>query len=146
MLHAGFHEVLQQMTHFIVHLQSPSRYERIDGVTRFVATDESGSFGILPGHERFMTVLSPGIAHFELPEGQVEYLGLPECALYFVKDELFISASKYLRDTNYANLSSVLQKKLHEEEQTRLEMRETIHRMEEALLKQLLRSPGGSHP
>jgi F-type H+-transporting ATPase subunit epsilon len=130
------------MKEITVHLQSPSRYERIDGVTSFVGNDASGSFGILPGHERMITVLSPGIARMELGRSKVEYLGLPVSVLYLVEDQLFINADKYLKDSSYKTLSAVLRAKLQEEEELRLEMRETIRRMEETLLKQLIRAPG----
>ena len=130
------------MKQFTIHLQSPSLYERMDGVTRFVAVDESGSFGILPGHERMMTVLSPGIARLQLENGDIEYLGLAESVLYYVRNQLYISTAKYIRDRDYARLSAVLRERLQEEQQLRTEMRETVHRMEEALLRQLLKHPG----
>lgn len=123
-----------------MHLQSPECYKRVDGMTSFVASDESGSFGILPGHERMMTVLTAGIARIFLLKSGAEYLGLPECFLYFVDNELFISASMFLRDKDYANLTRALKKKIDEEAQLQLEMKETIRRVEAALLKEMLRS------
>ncbi|HEY9683043.1 MAG TPA: hypothetical protein V6C86_15810 [Oculatellaceae cyanobacterium] len=123
-----------------MHLQSPECYKRVDGMTSFVASDESGSFGILPGHERMMTVLTAGIARIFLLKSGAEYLGLPECFLYFVDNELFISTSMFLRDKDYANLTRALKKKIDEEAQLRLEMKETIRRVEAALLKEMLRS------
>ena len=38
------------MNTFLVHLQSATQYERIENVVSFIAEDDSGSFGILPGH------------------------------------------------------------------------------------------------
>jgi F-type H+-transporting ATPase subunit epsilon len=130
------------MNTFVMHLQSPSQYERIDDIISFVGIDESGSFGILPRHERMMTVLSPGIMRFILAGNEPEYLGLAESVLRFVDNQLFISCHKYLRDRNYEHLADALVQKLHEEEEELAAMRETIRQMEEALLKQLVRTPG----
>ena len=50
------------MSSFTVHLLAADRSERIDGITSFVGEDTSGSFGLLPHHARFMTVLAFGLA------------------------------------------------------------------------------------
>lgn len=130
------------MNQFVLHLQSPSRYERIERVTSFVGCDDSGSFGIMPKHERMMTVLNPGIARFRQAAAEPEYLGLAEGLLYFVDDQLFISTHKYFRDRDYAHLSSTLLSELAKEEEGLANMKETIHHMEEALLTQLVRTAG----
>lgn len=49
-----------------MHLQSATQYERVDDVTSFVGEDGSGSFGILAGHARAMTLLSFGLARFRI--------------------------------------------------------------------------------
>ncbi len=41
-------------------------YERIDDVSSFVGEDDSGSFGLLARHDRFMTVLDFGLARLPL--------------------------------------------------------------------------------
>lgn len=130
------------MKAFVVHLQSPSSYERLNGVRSFICSDDSGSFGILAGHERLMTVLSPGIASLQMVSGEQLFIGLPESFLYVLNDEIFISTRKYVKETNYFNLARSLQAKLHEEEQLKIEMRQTIKKMEEALIKQLTKAPG----
>jgi F-type H+-transporting ATPase subunit epsilon len=43
------------MNTFVMHLQSATQYERINGVVSFVGEDESGSFGILAGHASMVT-------------------------------------------------------------------------------------------
>lgn len=130
------------MKTFTVHLQSPSLYERIESVTAFQGIDQSGSFGIWPGHERMMTVLTSGIAALKLNGQKPQYLGLAEGVLYYTNNELSISTRKYLRDSDYTNLAQVLKTTLQEEEANRLATRKNIRDMEEALLKQLLKLSG----
>jgi len=42
---------------FALDLCDTRQEEHIEGVTAFVGEDATGSFGILPGHARFMTIL-----------------------------------------------------------------------------------------
>lgn len=124
-----------------VHLQSPSRYERIDSVTSFVGIDASGSFGILAGHERMMTVLESGIMRLRLVGGGYEFLAVAEGLLYFVDNELFISTRKFLKDEDHESLAERFNRMLSGEREEARAMRETIRQMEEELLKHLLRHP-----
>ena len=67
------------MNGFMLHLQSATQYERIDDATSFVGQDASGSFGLLAGHARFMTVLGFGLTRFRVAEQDWEFLALPGC-------------------------------------------------------------------
>jgi F-type H+-transporting ATPase subunit epsilon len=133
------------MNSFVMYLQSPGRFERLDGVTSFVGADGSGSFGIMPNHERIMTILSPGIMRIsrlaQQPEDQTEYLGVGGGVLYFVGNELFINTRKYLLERNYAFLSSALQEHIRQEAADIIARRQTIKHLEEALLRELVKSP-----
>ena len=88
------------MSSFTLHLFSAERTERVDEVASFVGEDKSGSFGLLARHERFMTVLTFGLARLLLADGRREYLGFPGGLLYFIDNELRISTRRYLRDTD----------------------------------------------
>lgn len=116
-----------------------SRYsEQIDGVTSFVGEDVSGRFGILSGHRRFMTVLVFGLARFRRGEGsEWEYLALPGALLYFVDNTLTLASRHYLRDTNYERISQRLADELLAEEEALHDVRESVKRMEEAMLKRM---------
>ena len=127
------------MTAFTMHLQSPSRYECVSGIVSFVGLDGSGSFGILPGHERMMTVLAPGIMRCRCQDGSWQYIGVAGGILYFVDGELFISTRKYLRHTDYDRLAALLSQQMAAESADLAQRRQTIKMMEEALLKQLIR-------
>ena len=77
MLYARRHAGKKLMNTFLLHLQSATQYERIENVLSFVGEDDSGSFGILPGHARMMTLLGFGLARFRVTDQDWEFLALP---------------------------------------------------------------------
>ncbi len=125
------------MSSFAVQLLAADRSERIDGVTSFVGEDRSGSFGLLPGHERFMTVLGFGLARARGADGEWEYLGFPGGLLYFVDNECRISTRRYLRDRDVTRIAQSLTREMLEEEQALAETRRKLHQLEAEMLKQL---------
>lgn len=48
----------------------------IDGVRRLRAEDATGSFGILPGHADFLTVLRPSVVVWQDGDAQLHYLAV----------------------------------------------------------------------
>ena len=126
------------MSSFTVHLLAADRSERIDGITSFVGEDTSGSFGLLPHHARFMTVLAFGLARVRRADGTWEYLAFPGGLLYFVEGECRISTRRYLRDIDAARIAAALSRELLEEEQALGETRRKLHRLEAEMLKQLV--------
>lgn len=122
---------------FVLHLQSATQYERIEGVTGFVGEDESGLFGILTGHERLMTALVFGLARFRTADAPWQFLALPGALLYFVGNELFISTRRYLRDEDCRRISLALDEQLLEEETALRGLKDSLHRLEEEMFKRL---------
>ncbi|MBK8119479.1 MAG: F0F1 ATP synthase subunit epsilon [Sulfuritalea sp.] len=125
------------MSGFTLNLLATDRSECIDGVTSFVGEDKSGSFGLLPGHERFMTVLGFGLARVRRTDDQWEYLGFPGGLLYFLGNECRISTRRYLRDTDVTRIAGVLSREMLEEERALDETRHKLHRLEAEMLKRL---------
>lgn len=125
------------MNTFALHLFAADRYERIEGVASFVGEDRSGSFGLLPQHDRFMTALTLGLARLRRADGSREYLGFPGGLLYFIDNELRISTRRYLRDTDVDRITQALTRELVEEERALGETRRKLHRLEAEMLKRL---------
>lgn len=125
------------MKSFTLLLQSSAHCERIREVHTFVGEDASGSFGILPNHSRMMTVLVIGLARFRTDESGWRYLAMPGAILYFNDNLLTISTRRYLLDDDYTRISTALQEQLLAEEEQLHATRESLRRMEEALLKRL---------
>lgn len=127
------------MRTFALELRDALRSERIENVTAFVGEDASGSFGILAGHARFLTVLLFGLARYRVGDGDWHYLALPGGALYFTDNTLYLSTRRYLTGDNYENISARLETQLVEEEQRLRATKENLRRMEEELLRSLWR-------
>lgn len=109
----------------------------VEGVTSFVGEDDSGSFGILPGHVRMMTVLVFGLARFRREQQPWEYLAMPGAVLYFADNILSLVCRHYLIDREYDRISRRLVEELLAEEDQLHEVRQSLKRMEEALLKRM---------
>jgi len=125
------------MNHFTLRLQDSTHTEDITGVTSFVGEDSSGSFGILAGHARMMTILTTGLARFSQVDDRWQYLALPGAVLYFEQNLLTINTRHYLLDDDYMRISKALQEQLLAEEEKLHNMKDSLHRMEEQVLKRL---------
>ena len=125
------------MNTFTLHLFAADRTEVIENVASFNGEDASGRFGLLARHDRFMTVLTFGLARMALADGGTEYLGFPGGLLYFVDNALRISTRRYLRDTDVTRITQALTRELLEEEQALEQTRRKLHRLEAEMLKRL---------
>ena len=125
------------MSGFALELLAVDRSERIDGVISFIGEDRSGAFGLMAGHERFMTLLNYGLARIRLADGTWQYLGLPGGLLYFTANECRISTRRFVRDADVNRIAEVLTRELYQEEQVLAETRVKLHQLEDEMLKDL---------
>jgi F-type H+-transporting ATPase subunit epsilon len=132
------------MTTFTLRLRDATHSEVFERVTSFVAEDDSGSFGIRAHHARIMAAPVFGLARFRIGEEPWQYLAMPGALLYFLNNELTINTRRYLIDDNYEHISRVLQEQLLSEEQNLKSMKDSLHRMEEEVLKRLWELDRGS--
>jgi F-type H+-transporting ATPase subunit epsilon len=126
------------MSQFALNLFDVTHEQRITGVTSFIGEDASGSFGIQPNHARFMTTLVFGLARFRQGTADWQYLALPGAVVYFNNNELTISTRHFLIDTDLQQISILLEQQLITEEENLHATRESLHRMEQAMLKRML--------
>jgi F-type H+-transporting ATPase subunit epsilon len=122
---------------FTLQLQQSTACERIDGVTSFVGEDDSGSFGLRPGHERFATVLSFGLARFRVGPSAWEYLAVPGGVLYCRGNELLLCARRLFRHADYEEVARELREQLIAEERELHEFKQSLRRLEQEMLKRL---------
>jgi F-type H+-transporting ATPase subunit epsilon len=85
-----------------------------------------------------MTILVFGLARFRLGTEDWQYLALPGAVVYFNKNELTISTRHFLIDTDLERISTLLEQQLITEEENLRSTRESLHRMEQAMLKRML--------
>jgi len=126
------------MNQFVLKLFDTTHEQLITGVTSFVGEDATGSFGIQPNHARFMTTLVYGLARFRLGTEDWQYLALPGAVVYFNKNELMISTRHFLIDTDLERISTLLGRQLITEEENLHAARDSLGRMEQAMLKRML--------
>jgi len=125
------------MKSFTLRLQDAARAEEITDVTSFVGEDASGSFGILAGHARIVTSLIIGLARFRIGNDDWRYLALSGAVLYFQDNVLTLSTHHYMMDDDYMRISQALQQQLLAEEETLHTMKQSLHHMEQEVLKHL---------
>lgn len=125
------------MKTFTLILRDATHVERFQDVTSLVAEDASGSFGILAGHERMMTILVFGLARFRLRETAWRYLALPGGVLYAVGDEVSISTRRFLIGEDYENISAALQEQLLLEESNLKALKKSLHSMDQEVLQRM---------
>ncbi|MFH1020951.1 MAG: F0F1 ATP synthase subunit epsilon [Pseudomonadota bacterium] len=119
--------------------------EFFDKVTSFVGEDASGSFGILPGHGRMMTALGVGLARFRIGEIEWHYLALPGGILSGGGDRLTLCTRRYLHDTELRRMGTLLAELQRADQEALGGIRESLHRLEEEMLRRLREIERGSH-
>ena len=125
------------MNTFNLTIRDTTHTQRFEHVNSFIGEDASGSFGIQAKHARIMASLVFGLARFRLADKSWQYLAMPGALLYFVDNELMINTRRYFIDTNYQRISMALQKQLLAEEQALKSMKDSLHKMEEEVLKRM---------
>lgn len=119
--------------------------ECFENVTSFVGEDASGSFGLLPGHSRMMTALSVGLARFRIGEDEWHYLALPGGILSGGGDRLTLCTRRYLHDTQLRRMGTLLAELQRADREALGGIRESLHRLEEEMLRRLREIERGSH-
>lgn len=125
------------MNVFTLQLYDAMHSETLNDVVSFTGEDATGSFGIMANHERFMTCLVFGMARIRTRDEHVQYLAMPGGVLYFIDNVLRISTHHYIIDTDYEQISTVLQNQLVAEEGRLLSLKKSLHNMETELFKRL---------
>jgi len=125
------------MNTFLLHLQSGECSEKIEQVASFIGRDTSGSFGLLAGHERMMTILDFGLTRFQTSDGKWHYIALPGGVLYFLENDLFISTHRYIRSDDYNVVSAAISDTLAREEEELHAFKSSVSRMEQEMTRRL---------
>ena len=127
------------MNGFTLILRDSSAVTRIENVGSFVGEDASGSFGLLPGHARFMTCLELGLARFRCREGDWQYLALPGGVLYFRDNILNLCTRRYFIDADYGRIIEVLTRQLLAEEESLRDVKKSLAQLEQEVMRRLWR-------
>ncbi len=126
------------MNTFVIHLQSATRYERIDGITSFVGEDASGRFGLLPRHTRFMTALSFGLSRFRVGQDGWHYLAVPGGLAYFTGRDLYVNTRHYVWGEDSKQIREALEQQVAAEENELRAVKQSLEQLEQEMFKRLL--------
>lgn len=127
------------MTAFSLVLQSPVQTQRIEGVRSLVARDRSGSFGVLAGHARMITLAQPGLLRLLRGSNGWEYAAHAGGLLYALGSEVFLCTSRFLTGTDYNGLRGTLEGELRAERESLKIQRSNVARIEEEMMRRLWR-------
>lgn len=125
------------MNTFTLQVYGATRGLRLEDVCSFVGEDASGSFGLQAGHARFMTCLSFGLSRFRQAGGVWQYLAMPGAVLYFAGNRLQLSTRKFLVHEDYGQVVEQLHSELLAEEESLRDLRASLKRLEEEILKRI---------
>lgn len=125
------------MKNFAISLLDATHSTEIEGVTSFIGEDQTGSFGLLANHSRFMTVLSTGIAKYRTGESDWKYLAAAGGVLYFKNNHLTLCTYRFLLDDDYSRISQALEQQLVIEEEKSQTFKQSLRHMEEEVFMRL---------
>lgn len=115
---------------------------KVDQVVSLVAADASGQFGLLPGHEDFITVVEPGLFRYrQADEAQWRHAacagGLLMCQTLQGATEVRMVSRRFLSGDTPEALQQTLSSMLSEEETLRLSTQDNLEQIDLALYKRL---------
>ena len=131
------------MRSFTLHLQSAGTCENFENIASFIGADASGSFGIMAGHERMMSILNFGLVKFKTQGGAQHFAALPGGILYFESDALYITTRRYILGDNYEAVTAAVKDELVAEEEAMHDLKGSISRLEEEMTRRLWRLQHG---
>ena len=130
------------MTSMTFHLLGSGQAEKIENVLAFTGEDFTGFFSLLPGCERFMTCLVSGLAWFRCRSEQGTetrgYVAAPGAVFYCVENQAYLCARTFIHGGNRDEIAGQLDRQLREEEEKIGQVKRSLHRLDEEVLKRLL--------
>lgn len=133
------------MSTFVLRMLSPRVDERVEGIEAFVGEDASGQFALRAHHERFLTVLEPGLARLRLADGNTEYLAQSGAVVHFVDNELILACRDFLRGGDADAVSHALEQRMAGEEQALQAAHEQLEHLEREMMRRLWRMQKEAH-
>lgn len=78
-------------------------------ITKLVAEAENGSFGILPRHIDFVTIVVPGILSYVKEGGDEEFIAVDEGVLVKQGSDVFLSTRNAIQQKNLSQLQKAVE-------------------------------------
>lgn len=119
---------------------------RIDGVTSFRASDESGAFGVLPGHADLLAVLRSCVARWRVGQGEWRFCAL-HGGLMTVEEgrAIRIACREGVLGTDLPSLEARVQRMREAEAQAASSERVSQARLHARAIRQIMRQFSHDH-
>ena len=124
-------------TAFVIDLYDDRHHTRLDQIIQFIGEDDSGWFGIKAHHQHFMTSLRTGLARLQHDDAHWEYLAFPGALLRFENNILTLVTRRFWRHDNVEHIRQVLSDNLQQEQQSSIQLRQSLAHMEENMLRRI---------
>ena len=125
------------MSSFILTLLDSRGQDQFTNVTQFIGADNSGSFGILAGHQHIVALLRYGLARFCDISGRWRYIALPGGVLRFSENHLTLTSVRYFLGEDRAVICQQLDAEMAQLDSEVHSARATLSEIEQSLVKRL---------
>ncbi len=125
------------MNSFLLSIIDIEQQLQQDDITSFVASDDSGSFGILANHAPMVTCLRPGIARYRRQQGAWLYIAQAGAVLTFRSNHLHIATPQFLHSEDHSQLVAQMDAAWHAAAQELQQDRQHVVALEQSLARKL---------
>ena len=122
---------------FDARIITPKAIKSVENISFFRAEDKSGSFGILPRHIEFLTILEPAIAIAAI-EGKEHYYAFNGGVLSFKNNALTVTAKEFVQSDKVSELLVMIERSFKEQEEKEHLFSDNIENLQKAFIKKLI--------
>lgn len=122
---------------FSAHILTPSHSQKIENISFFRAEDASGSFGILPRHTEFLTILEPSVA-VAVINGAEEYFAFNGGTLSFKKGVLTVTTKGFVQSSELSELRGVIERVFQRQKEQEDLFHVNMENLEKAFFKKVI--------
>ncbi|MEA3374275.1 MAG: hypothetical protein U9Q62_11385 [Campylobacterota bacterium] len=122
---------------FSAHIITPSHLKKVDNISFFRAEDSSGSFGILPRHIEFLTILEPSIA-IAVIDANEEYFAFNGGILSFKKGILTITTKEFVQSSRIDELKQIIERFSQEQKEKESLFHLNMENLQKAFFKKMI--------
>ncbi len=122
---------------FDARIITPKAIKSVENISFFRAEDKSGSFGILPRHIEFLTILEPAIA-IAVIEDKECYYAFNSGVLSFRNNALTITAKEFVQSDKISELLVMIKSSFKEQEEKERLFSDNIENLQNAFIKKMI--------
>jgi F-type H+-transporting ATPase subunit epsilon len=122
---------------FDLHIITPADVKIINNVSFFRAEDKTGSFGILPRHIEFLSILEPSIA-IAFIEDREEYFAFNGAILSFKNNLLIVTTKEFAQSNKIGELKEIIEVLFKEQQEKESTFHLNMQNLRKAFFKKII--------